>query len=82
MQNLNFLIKPASSQCNMRCRYCFYADEAAVRTLEDLQSVKLAADESRAFAEALQNPREPGPRLRTAARRYMASVAAHEPSPR
>ena len=31
MQNLNFLIKPASSQCNMRCRYCFYADEAAVR---------------------------------------------------
>ena len=28
MQNLNFLIKPASSQCNMRCRYCFYEDVA------------------------------------------------------
>lgn len=31
MKNLNFLIKPASSLCNMRCRYCFYADEAASR---------------------------------------------------
>lgn len=25
------MIKPASSSCNLRCRYCFYADEAAVR---------------------------------------------------
>jgi uncharacterized protein (DUF1778 family) len=33
--------------------------EAAVRTLEDLQSVKLAVDESRAFAEALLNPESP-----------------------
>ena len=32
MKNLNFLIKPASSLCNMRCRYCFYADEAAMRS--------------------------------------------------
>lgn len=31
MKQLNFLIKPASSRCNMRCHYCFYADEAAVR---------------------------------------------------
>lgn len=31
MQNLNFLIKPASGLCNMRCRYCFYEDEAANR---------------------------------------------------
>ncbi len=29
----NLLIKPASSLCNMRCRYCFYADEAANREL-------------------------------------------------
>lgn len=33
MKNLNFLIKPASSLCNMRCRYCFYADEAASRSM-------------------------------------------------
>ena len=31
MKNLNFLIKPASSLCNMRCRYCFYEDEAVNR---------------------------------------------------
>ncbi len=27
MPQLNILIKPASGNCNMRCRYCFYADE-------------------------------------------------------
>lgn len=32
MEHLNFLIKPASSLCNMRCRYCFYADEASIRS--------------------------------------------------
>lgn len=26
MRQLTFLIKPASSLCNLRCRYCFYAD--------------------------------------------------------
>lgn len=26
MRSLTFLIKPASSLCNMRCRYCFYED--------------------------------------------------------
>lgn len=33
MPYINLLIKPASSLCNMRCRYCFYADEAANREL-------------------------------------------------
>ena len=32
MKTLNFLIKPASGLCNMRCRYCFYEDEAANRS--------------------------------------------------
>ncbi|MCI8517928.1 MAG: anaerobic sulfatase maturase [Hungatella sp.] len=27
MPQLTILIKPASGNCNMRCRYCFYADE-------------------------------------------------------
>jgi uncharacterized protein len=27
MPALSLLIKPASGNCNMRCRYCFYADE-------------------------------------------------------
>ncbi len=31
MKHINLLIKPASSLCNLRCRYCFYADEAQKR---------------------------------------------------
>lgn len=33
MKTLNVMIKPASSLCNMRCLYCFYADEAARRDI-------------------------------------------------
>lgn len=28
---LNFLIKPASGACNMRCKYCFYENEVVIR---------------------------------------------------
>ena len=31
MKNYNVMIKPASSLCNMRCKYCFYADVASAR---------------------------------------------------
>lgn len=31
MAPITVMLKPASSMCNMRCRYCFYADEAAKR---------------------------------------------------
>ncbi len=34
MPHASFLIKPASSLCNMRCRYCFYEDEAQSRTVK------------------------------------------------
>ena len=33
MSNINILIKPASGACNLRCRYCFYADEAMNRSV-------------------------------------------------
>lgn len=33
MTPLSILIKPASSQCNLRCRYCFYADETQNRAV-------------------------------------------------
>lgn len=33
MKTLNVMLKPASSLCNMRCLYCFYADEAAKRSV-------------------------------------------------
>lgn len=31
MKTINFLIKPASSLCNLRCRYCFYREESLRR---------------------------------------------------
>lgn len=36
MKYLNFLIKPASSLCNLRCRYCFYEAEAACRAQKSM----------------------------------------------
>ena len=36
MKNLQFLIKPASSACNLRCRYCFYADIAQNRSVSHM----------------------------------------------
>ena len=36
MKRISFLIKPASSLCNMRCRYCFYADVAEHREVANL----------------------------------------------
>jgi uncharacterized protein (DUF1778 family) len=49
--------------------------EAAVRTIEEMRAIRLNAEESRAFAEAMLNPREPSPRLRAAARRYIEMLA-------
>ena len=31
MRSVHLLIKPASGMCNMRCQYCFYADETSKR---------------------------------------------------
>ena len=31
MKNVSLLIKPASGLCDMRCAYCFYADETEHR---------------------------------------------------
>lgn len=35
MPFVSFLIKPASSACDLRCRYCFYRDEASHRAVPD-----------------------------------------------
>lgn len=35
MPPLNVLLKPASSSCNLKCTYCFYADEAKARTVSN-----------------------------------------------
>ena len=47
------------------------AHAAAIRTIEEMQIIRLSAQDSRAFAEALLNPRKPSEKLRAAARRYM-----------
>lgn len=33
MHPISVMIKPASSSCNLKCRYCFYADEASLRSV-------------------------------------------------
>lgn len=48
--------------------------EAALRTIDEVRLIRLDAEESRAFAEALLNPREPPDRLRKAARRYLDTI--------
>ena len=48
--------------------------EAAVRTIEDMQTVRLTAEESRTFAEALLHPRAPTADLKAAARRYIETL--------
>ena len=55
MPPLSVLIKPASSACNLRCRYCFYADEAARRAVGNrgvMSPAVLRALLERVFAEA------------------------------
>ena len=36
MKSVTFLIKPASSLCNMRCRYCFYHDISDIREVRSM----------------------------------------------
>ena len=35
MKTLNLLIKPASSSCNLKCKYCFYYDVAENREIKN-----------------------------------------------
>lgn len=48
----------------------------AVRVIEETQTIRLSATDSRAFAEALLNPREPNARLKAAAQRYLKLTGA------
>jgi len=47
MRSITFLIKPASSLCDMRCRYCFYHD------ISDIREVKSMGIMTEATAHAL-----------------------------
>ena len=50
--------------------------EAAVRTIEEIQVIRLSEEDSRRFADALLNPRKPNETLRAAARRYMSAIGS------
>lgn len=55
MPPLNLLIKPASGNCNMRCRYCFYMDIAENRHVEsygimNLETLETLVEKSLAYA--------------------------------
>lgn len=55
MKYLSFLIKPASSMCNLACRYCFYRDVSSYREQENKGKMETAVMESlidRAFEAA------------------------------
>lgn len=43
MKSVVIMIKPASSLCDMRCKYCFYADVASMR---DVKSYGIMSDET------------------------------------
>lgn len=41
MRGISLLIKPASSMCNMVCKYCFYKDESQYRQKQNCGMMKL-----------------------------------------
>ena len=56
MPPLSLLIKPASGSCNMRCRYCFYADETENRAVALLgrmtrETMHTMVDKALAYAD-------------------------------
>lgn len=56
MPPLSLLLKPASSACNLRCAYCFYADEAQKRQVPNYgimpeEVVQAVVEKSLAVAE-------------------------------
>jgi len=55
LSQINMLIKPASSNCNLRCGYCFYHDEAENRSVRSYgymkdETIKAIVKKSLAYA--------------------------------
>lgn len=48
--------------------------DAAKRTIEEYQIIRLSVRDAAVFAEAILNPPEPGPRLRAAVARYKRMI--------
>ena len=58
MKTIHLMLKPASSLCNMRCGYCFYADVAAGRNTPSYGLMGDATAE--AILKMIQQDLEPG----------------------
>ena len=58
MRNVTLLIKPASSLCNMRCRYCFYEDEAQSRSVRSMGVMRQSTAQS--LIDAAMDAVDPG----------------------
>ena len=43
MKQYNVMLKPASSLCNLRCRYCFYCDVADLREVRSFGIMKIVS---------------------------------------
>ena len=56
MPEINILVKPASGLCNLRCKYCFYADEMEKRGtssygIMDAQTQEILVKKALAYAD-------------------------------
>ena len=63
MKHNTFLVKPASSLCDLRCRYCFYDDVSSSRACKNmgLLSHEMARELiEKAFAATAANRPLPG----------------------
>ena len=58
MRSVTFLIKPASSLCDMRCRYCFYHDISDIREVKSMGI--MAEDTAEALVRSAFAAVEPG----------------------
>lgn len=45
MKHISVLVKPASSLCNLRCKYCFYANVSSLREVQSYGRMKTAVAE-------------------------------------
>lgn len=61
MKHISVLIKPASSLCNIRCKYCFYANVSSLREVRSLGRMK--QDISRKMIENIYVDLEDGDEL-------------------
>ncbi len=61
MKQYNVMLKPASSLCNLRCRYCFYCDVADLR---EVRSFGIMTDETmQNVLQSLERSLSPGDQI-------------------